>query len=408
MVSNMADNKLLEMANKVAGEFNSEKDFEEFTKALRKQFWESTLEGELDDHLGYSKHEARGNGSGNSRNGKSRKRINSEHGELEIEAPRDRNGTFEPMAIAKRQSRTRGIDDKILFLYAKGQSTRDIATTIEELYDVSISPTLISRVTERVMESVIEWQHRPLDPLYPILYLDCIVLKIRHNQRVINKSLYLALGVDIEGHKQLLGMWLAETEGAKFWLSVLTELKVRGLNDVLIACVDGLKGFPEAIAAEYSDTRIQLCIVHMVRNSLKLVPWKDYKAVTSDLKQVYQASTEMEAQAQLEQFEKTWDDKYPQISRSWRSNWHNLIAIYDYPAEIRKIIYTTNAIESLNSVIRKSTRNRKIFPDDQSALKVVYLAIQEASKKWTMPIRDWKPALNRFSIEFGERVTDHL
>ena len=408
MVSIMADKKLIDMANKVAGEFDSEKDFEEFTKALRKQFWESTLEGELDDHLGYSKHEVRGNGSGNSRNGKSRKSINSEHGELKIEAPRDRNGTFEPQAIAKRQSRTRGIDDKILFLYAKGQSTRDIATTIEELYDVSISPTLISRVTERVMESVVEWQHRPLDPLYPILYLDCIVLKVRHNQRVINKSLYLALGVDIEGHKQLLGMWLAETEGAKFWLSVLTELKTRGLNDVLIACVDGLKGFPEAIAAEYPDTKVQLCIVHMVRNSLKLVPWKDYKAVTSDLKLIYQASTETEAQAQLEQFEKTWDDKYPQISKSWRSNWHNLIAIYDYPAEIRKIIYTTNAIESLNSVIRKSTRNRKIFPDDQSALKVVYLAIQEASKKWTMPIRNWKPALNRFSIEFGERVTDHL
>jgi transposase-like protein len=404
----MVDKKLLDMANKVAGEFNSEKDFEEFTKALRKQFWESTLEGELDDHLGYAKHETRGNGIGNSRNGKSRKRIHSEHGELEIEPPRDRNGTFEPQAIAKRQSRTRGIDDKILFLYAKGQSTRDIATTIEELYDVSISPTLISRVTERVMESVVEWQHRPLDPLYPILYLDCIVLKIRHNQRVINKSLYLALGVDIEGHKQLLGMWLAENEGAKFWLSVLTELKARGLNDVLIACVDGLRGFPEAIAAEYPDTKIQLCIVHMVRNSLKLVPWKDYKAVTIDLKLIYQASTEMEAQAQLEQFEKTWDDKYPQISKSWRGNWHNLIAIYDYPAEIRKVIYTTNAIESLNSVIRKSTRNRKIFPDDQSALKVVYLAIQEASKKWTMPIRNWKPALNRFSIEFGERVTDHL
>jgi len=244
--------------------------------------------------------------------------------------------------------------------------------------------------------------------LIVILYLDCIVLKIRHNQRVINKSLYLALGVDIEGQKQLLGMWLAETEGAKFWLSVLTELKTRGLNDVLIACVDGLKGFPEAIAAEYPDTKVQLCIVHMVRNSLKLVPWKDYKAVTSDLKLIYQASTEMEAQAQLEQFEKTWDDKYPQISKSWRNNWHNLIAIYDYPAEIRKVIYTTNAIESLNSVIRKSTRNRKIFPDDQSALKVVYLAMQEASKKWTMPIRNWKPALNRFSIEFGERVTDHL
>ena len=313
----MNDKQLQKMANKVAGEFQSELDFEEFTKALRKQFWESTLEGELDDHLGYEKHEVRGNGSGNSRNGKTSKRIRGEYGELEIEAPRDRNGSFEPQAIAKRQTRTHGIDDKILFLYAKGQSVRDIAVTIEELYDVEISATLVSRVTERVMASVVEWQHRPLDPLYPILYLDCIVLKIRHNQRVINKSMYLALGVDIEGHKQLLGMWLAETEGAKFWLSVLTELKSRGLNDVLIACVDGLKGFPDAIAAEYPDTRVQLCIVHMVRNSLKLVPWKDYKAVSADLKRIYQASTELEARSRLDEFADKWDDQYLQISRSW-------------------------------------------------------------------------------------------
>ncbi len=408
MVSTMKNKELRDMANRVAGEFQSETDFEEFTKALRKQFWESTLEGELDEHLGYEKHETRGHGTGNSRNGKTPKRIRSEHGELEIDAPRDRNGSFAPKAIAKRQTRTRGIDDKILFLYAKGQSTRDIAATIEELYDVEISSTLISRVTDRVMTSVNEWQHRPLDPLYPILYLDCIVLKIRHNQRVINKSIYLALGVDIEGHKQLLGLWLAETEGAKFWLSVLTELKNRGLDDVLIACVDGLKGFPEAIAAEYPETRIQLCIVHMVRNSLKLVPWKDYKAVSADLKLIYQASTELKAQDELDRFAATWDEKYLQISKSWQANWSNLIVIYDYPAPIRKVIYTTNAIESLNSVIRKSTRNRKVFPDDQSAMKVVYLAMQEATKKWTMPIRDWKPALNRFTIEFGERVTAHL
>ena len=349
-----------------------------------------------------------GHGSGNSRNGKTSKRIRSEHGDLDIDTPRDRNGSFEPKAIAKRQTRTHGIDDKILFLYAKGQSTRDIAATIEELYDVEISPTLISRVTDRVMNSVNEWQQRPLDPLYPIVYLDCIVLKIRQNQRVINKSLYLALGVDMEGHKQLLGLWLAETEGAKFWLSVLTELKNRGVSDILIACVDGLKGFPEAIASEYPDTKVQLCIVHMIRHSLKLVPWKDYKAVTADLKLIYQASTEREAQNQLEQFAATWDEKYPQISKSWRANWPNLIAIYDYPADVRKVIYTTNAIESLNSVVRKATRNRKVFPDDDSAIKVVYLAMQEASKKWTMPLRNWKPVLNRFTIEFGERVTAHL
>ena len=367
----------------------------------------------MDDHLGYEKNDPKGNNSGNSRNGKSRngksrKRLKSEHGDLEIDTPRDRNGTFTPQVIGKRESRARGIDDKILYLYAKGQSTRDIVDTIEELYDVSISPSLISRVTDRVMETVSAWQHRPLDPLYPIVYLDCIVLKIRQNQRVINKSMYLALGVNIEGHKELLGMWLNDNEGAKFWLSVLTELKSRGLQDILIACVDGLKGFPEAIETEYPECRVQLCIVHMVRNSLKLVPWKAYKAVTADLKAVYQATTEAEAQANLAAFSEKWDDKYPQITKSWTDNWHNPIAIFDYPPEVRKAIYTTNAIESLNSVVRKATRNRKVFPNDDSARKVVYLAIEQASRKWTMPIHNWKPALNRFSVEFGERVTAHL
>lgn len=408
MVYTMDEKELKNLASEMVGEFKSEKDFDAFTKALRKQFWESTLEGEMDEHLGYEKHDPKGNNSGNSRNGKSRKRLKSEHGDLEINTPRDRNGTFTPQAIGKRESRVRGIDDKILYLYAKGQSTRDIVDTIEELYDVSISPSLISRVTDRVLESVNAWQHRPLDPLYPIVYLDCIVLKIRQNQRVVNKSMYLALGVNIEGHKELLGMWLNDNEGARFWLSVLTELKSRGLTDILIACVDGLKGFPEAIGAEYPQCRVQLCIVHMVRNSLKLVPWKDYKAVTADLKSVYQATTESEAQANLAAFAEKWDDRYPQITKSWTDNWHNLIAIFDYPPEVRKAIYTTNAIESLNSVVRKATRNRKVFPNDDSAKKVVYLAIEQASRKWTMPIRNWKPALNRFSIEFGERVTAHL
>lgn len=408
MVNTVDEKELKKLASEMIGEFKSEKDFDAFTKALRKQFWESTLEGEMDDHLGYEKNDPKGNNSGNSRNGKSRKRLKSEHGDLEIETPRDRNGTFSPQVIGKRESRARGIDDKILYLYAKGQSTRDIVDTIEQLYDISISPSLISRVTDRVMETVSAWQHRPLDPLYPIVYLDCIVLKIRQNQRVINKSMYLALGVNIDGHKELLGMWLNDNEGAKFWLSVLTELKSRGLQDILIACVDGLKGFPEAIETEYPECRVQLCIVHMVRNSLKLVPWKDYKAVTADLKSVYQATTEAEAQANLATFSEKWDDKYPQITKSWTDNWHNLIAIFDYPPEVRKAIYTTNAIESLNSVVRKATRNRKVFPNDDSARKVVYLAIEQASRKWTMPIHNWKPALNRFSIEFGERVTAHL
>jgi len=408
MVVAVSDKDLNKLAEQMMAQIKTEGDVDAFTKALRKQFWEATLEGEMDDHLGYSKHDRAGNGSGNSRNGKTKKKLKSELGDLEIDTPRDRNGTFEPKAVEKRQSRVKGIDDKILFLYSKGQSTRDIATTIEELYDISISKSLISRVTERVTDQIKQWQSEPLQPLYPIVYMDCIVLKIRHNQQVIKKSMYLALGVNLEGHKELLGMWLAENEGAKFWLSVLTELKARGLEDILIACVDGLKGFPEAIEAEYPQCQVQLCIVHMVRNSMKLVPYKDYKAVTADLKLIYHSVSEEEAEQQLLQFGEKWDDKYPQIAKSWTNNWHNLSAIYHYPPDIRKAIYTTNAIESLNSVVRKATRNRKVFPDDDSAKKVVYLAIQDASKRWTMPIRNWKPALNRFSIEFGERVTAHL
>ena len=408
MVVEVSDNDLDKLAEEMMAQLDTEGDVDAFTKALRKKFWEATLEGEMDDHLGYSKHSKAGDGSGNSRNGKAKKKLKSELGELEINTPRDRNGTFEPKAIEKRQSRVSGIDDKILFLYAKGQSTRDVASTIKELYDIEISPSLISRVTDRVSDQIKQWQTEPLQPLYPIVYLDCIVLKIRQNQKVINKSMYLALGVNLEGHKELLGMWLAENEGAKFWLSVLTELKGRGLEDILIACVDGLKGFPEAIEATYPQCQVQLCIVHMVRNSMKLVPYKDYKEVTRDLKLIYHSVTEIEAEQQLVEFGEKWDSKYPQISKSWESNWHNLTAIYHYPPDIRKAIYATNAIESLNSVVRKATRNRKVFPDDESAKKVVYLAIQQASKRWTMPIRNWKPALNRFSIEFGERVTDHL
>jgi transposase-like protein len=271
-----------------------------------------------------------------------------------------------------------------------------------------VSPTLISKVTEAVMDQVTEWQNRPLDALYPIVYLDCIVTKVRQNKQVIKKSIYLALGIDLEGKKQLLGLWIAETEGAKFWLNVLTELQNRGLKDILIACVDGLSGFPEAIETVYPQTRIQLCIVHMVRNSLKYVSWKDYKAVTTDLKQIYQAPTEADARNELERFAATWDERYPQISKSWQRHWPNLITLFDYPGEIRKAIYTTNAIESLNSVIRHATRKRKIFPHDDSALKVVYLAIQTASARWTKPIRNWKAALNRFTIEFEDRVMNHL
>jgi len=255
-----------------------------------------------------------------------------------------------------------------------------------------------------VLEQITQWQSRPLDAIYPIVYLDCIVIKIRDNLRVINKSIYLALGVNMDGKKDLLGLWMSDNEGAKFWLSVLTELKSRGVQDILIACVDGLKGFPEAIAAEYPDTRIQLCIVHMVRNSLRYVSWKDYKAVTTDLKRIYQATTEDQALVELERFGQQWNATYPQISKSWTTHWINLRTLFEYPPEIRKAIYTTNAIESLNSVIRSATKRRKLFPNDESAMKVIYLAISQAARKWTMPIQNWRLALNRFMIEFGERI----
>lgn len=300
------------------------------------------------------------------------------------------------------------MDERILFLYARGMSTRDIVATFKEMYDADVSPTLISKVTNAVLEQVIEWQARPLDPVYPIVYLDCIVVKIRQDKQVINKAVYLALGVNLEGHKELLGMWLSENEGAKFWLGVLTELQNRGVKDILITCVDGLKGFPEAISAAFPETQVQLCIVHMVRNSMKYVPWKDYKEIAADLKLIYRSKTEDEGRLELERFAEKWDERYPQISRSWQANWENLCTLFSYPEEIRRAIYTTNAIESLNSVIRKATKQRKLFPTDASALKVIYLAISEASKKWTMPIRNWKPALNHFMIVFEERLKDYV
>ena len=393
-------------AKEAAKSIKSPKDLTEFSQMLKKVAVEAALNAEMDEHLGYEKHE-HSDGS-NSRNGFSSKTVKTEDGTFELNTPRDRDGSFEPKLVKKHQTRFTAMDDKILYLYAKGMTTREIVDAFDEWYGAEISPTLVSKVTNSVLEKVIEWQSRPLEPLYPIVYLDCLVVKIRQDKQVINKSVFLALGVNLEGHKELLGMWIAENEGAKFWLNVLTELQNRGVQDVLIACVDGLKGFPDAINTVFPETRIQLCIVHMVRNSLKFVPWKDYKAVTADLKLIYQSVTEEEALLALDQFADRWDNKYPQISRSWRSHWTNINTLFDFPEDIRKAIYTTNAIESLNSVIRKVLKKRKLFPNDNSAKKVVYLAIQDASKKWTMPIRNWKAALNRFIIEFEDRIIDYI
>lgn len=393
-------------AREAAKGIKTEKDLTDMRAMLTKVMVEAALSVELDEHLGYRKHEQ--SSSENSRNGVTRKTVRTEDGQFELDTPRDRQGDFEPQLVKKHQTRFTSMDDKILFLYAQGMTTREIVETFKEMYGADVSASLISKVTDAVIEQVVEWQSRPLDAVYPIVYLDCIVVKIRQDKHVINKAVYLALGVNMEGHKELLGLWLSENEGAKFWLSVLTELQNRGVKDILIACVDGLKGFPDAINAVFPETQIQLCIVHMVRNSVKYVPWKDYKAVTTELKQIYQSVTEEEALLALNQFAEHWDDKYPQISKSWRTHWHNLNTLFNYPADIRKVIYTTNAIESLNSVIRKAIKKRKLFPTDDSAKKVIYLAIQNASKKWTMPIRDWKPALNRFMIEFEDRLKDYI
>lgn len=401
------DRKELEaFAREAAKGMKTEQDLNDFRQILTKVTVEAALNAELDHHLGYRKNEK--SNSNNNRNGSTSKTLRTEDGQFELDTPRDRNGDFEPQLVKKNQTRFTSLDDKILYLYSKGMTTREIVATFKEMYDAEISPTLISRVTNAVIDQVIEWQSRPLDPVYPIVYLDCIVVKIRQDKRVINKAFYLALGVNMEGHKDLLGMWLSENEGAKFWLNVLTELQNRGVRDILIACVDGLKGFPDAINTVFPETRIQLCIVHMVRNSLKYVVWKDYRAVTIDLKRIYQSVTEAEALHALDEFSECWDEKYPQISRSWKANWDNMNTLFLYPDEIRKAIYTTNAIESLNSVIRKALKKRKLFPTDDSAMKVIYLAIQDASKNWTMPIRNWKLALNRFTIEFETRLADYI
>jgi transposase-like protein len=376
-----------------------------FVKELQKRLYEAALNGELTEHLGYEKHAK--SSANNSRNGYTRKTVKSEDGDVEIEVPRDRDSSFTPQLISKRQTRFDGFDDKIISLYARGQSTQDIQAQLKELYGVEVSSSLISTVTDNVLDDVKAWQSRPLNSVYPIVFLDCIVLKVRQDKRIMNKAVYLALGVDLEGQKELLGMWISENEGAKFWLGVLTELKNRGLEDIFIACVDGLTGFPEAIETVYPQTRVQLCIVHMVRNSLRYVSWRDRKTVAADLRKIYTAATVDEAELALAEFSEKWDEKFPTISQSWLKRWENIIPFFDYPADIRKAIYTTNAIESMNMTLRKVIKNKRVFPTDDSVFKLIYLAINNIAKKWSMPIHNWKSAMNRFSIEFGDRVPVH-
>jgi len=375
---------------------------------LTKALIERCLETEMTHHLADPSYQSEGKAKTNRRNGHSKKTIKGEFGQAILEIPRDRNGEFEPQIVKKGQTRFDGFDGKILSLYGRGMTTRDIQDQLKEMYGVEVSATLISEVTDAVLDEVKTWQSRSLSSVYPLMWLDAIVVKVRENGRVINKAIHLVLAINLKGEKELLGMWITQNEGAKFWMNVLTDLKNRGVQDIFIACVDGLTGFPDAIAATYPQTLVQLCMVHLVRNSVAYVSYKDRKAVCADLKAIYTASTEDEAELHLELFAEKWDAQYPTISRSWKSHWVNIIPMFHFPPEIRKVMYTTNAIESLNMCLRKVTRNHRIFANDEAALKVIYLAIQNISKKWTMPIREWKPALNRFAIEFEGRLPKEI
>jgi len=371
-------------------------------KDLSKAIIERVLSTEMEEHLGYKPYER--TSTDNARNGSYNKALETEQGTVDIEVPRDRVGEFEPQIVPKKQTRIHGLDRKILSLYAKGMSLSDIKQQLYELYETEISESLISKVTEEVMDEVIAWQSRPLEAIYPIVYFDCIVVKVRQEKRIINKAVYIALGIDQEGKKDILGLWISENEGAKFWLSNLTELKNRGMQDMLIACTDNLSGMSEAILAVYPKCEHQLCIVHQIRNSLMYVSYKDRKELAGDLKAVYRANTEEEALLELENFQTKWDSQYPQISKSWIKNWANLVTFLEYPKAIRRMIYTTNPIESVNSRLRKITQNKRIFPTDGSVFKSFYLTIGYMSAKWVMSVPNWNEAMAFFLIKFEDRL----
>ncbi|WP_342263365.1 IS256 family transposase [Spiroplasma endosymbiont of Clivina fossor] len=368
--------------------------FQEFTKKLT----ERMLNTEIKDYLETDENH-------NKRNGNTQKTIITKNGSIAIDVPRDRNSTFEPVIIPKRQRRFDNFDQKVISLYARGMTISDIKAQLQEFYHgAEISESLISQITDDVIEEVKMWQTKPLEKIYPIVYFDCIVVKVKQDKRIINKAVYLALGINLDGLKDILGMWISENEGAKFWLNNLTEMKNRGLQDILVACSDNLTGMSDAIEAVFPKTQHQLCIVHQIRNSLKFVPYKDRKLVANDLKSIYTAINEEIALIALDHFSEKWNKKYPQITKSWKNNWNNLIIFLEYPQEFRRIIYTTNAIESVNSQLRKVIKNKKIFPNDASVFKIFYLAFQNMVKKWTMPIQNWGSAISHLMIKFEDRV----
>jgi len=371
-------------------------------KQLKKALIERALGAELTEHLGYERGDPAGRGSGNSRNGTSSKTVLTEDGEIEISVPRDRVGSFEPQLIGKRQTRFDGFDDKILSLYARGMTVREIQGHLAELYSVEVSPDLISRVTDAVLEEVREWQNRPLDPVYPVVFFDALRVKIRDEGLVKNKAVYVALALNPDGEKSVLGLWIEQAEGAKFWLKVINELKARGVNDILIAVVDGLKGFPEAITSVFPQTIVQTCIVHLIRNSLAFVSWKDRKEILPSIKAIYHAENADMARVRLEEFEAEWGKRYPAIGQAWRRAWEHVVPFFAFAPGVRKMIYTTNAVEALHRSLRKIIKTRGSFPNDDAALKLLYLAINNAGLRWRRGI-EWTTAMGQFAIQFGER-----
>ena len=401
-----------ELIDKLLKEYRTPEDvigpgglLQQFTKRVV----ERALAGELTDHMGYEPHAAEGHNSGNSRNGWSQKTLKGTFGTIPIEVPRDRAGTFEPQIVGKHQTRFEGFDNAIVSMYARGLSTREIQLHLEEIYQVEVSPTLISTVTEEVIDEVRAWQNRQLDKVYAVVFLDALQFKVRDSGRVRNKAVYLAIGVNFNGTKEVLGMWIAQTEGAKFWLQIVTELRNRGVEDIFIACVDGLKGFPEAIEAVFPRTEVQLCIVHLVRHSMNYVGWQDRKEVAKDLKEIYTAATAELAEWELGEFAKKWDKRFPMISKSWLTNWSRIIPFFAHPPEIRKVIYTTNVIESLNMSLRKVTKTRGSFPNDDALLRLLYLALRNVTKTWnSKTVNGWRAAINRFAIIYEDRLPpDH-
>jgi len=396
------------IAKELAKKCHTMEDIQEQLKELFKNTLQEIFEAEMDNHLGYQKHSSEGNNTGNSRNGYSTKTIKTRFGESEIKVPRDRNGEYEPQIVKKYERTSNQLEDQIIAMYAKGMSTRDIEDHMRDIYGIDVSPTMVSKVTDKILPTISEWQSRPLERIYPVIFLDAIHFKVRKENRIINKAAYSVLGINMAGQKEILGIWVGENESASFWLGVCNDLKSRGVEDIIIACKDGLSGFSEAINTVYPQTEIQLCVIHQIRNSLKYVPYKNKKELMADLKKVYQALTIDEAELAFEKFKEKWGKKYPIIIRSWENNWDELTAYFKYPYEIRRLIYTTNTIEGYHRQLRKVTKTKTAYPSDEALLKIIYLATMDISRKWAMPLREWKSCISQFAIYYSDRMKPEL